>query len=452
VHVCFFNRSYWPDQAATGQLLTELAEDLVAHHGCRVTVVAGRALNAPDPVSTAPLSRASSFSLPGRSSPDARASGGGWPVVREARHGVTILRAHGTRFRPRRFAGRATNYLTYFAFANLASLGVGRPDVVVSLTDPPIIGLSALATARRVGARFVFLCEDIFPEVATLLEDFHNPAVNRALDRVNRYLLRHADAIVALGDRMRARLVDEKGADARRVRVIHNWSDCRAIVPGDKDNAFARAHGLADRFVLMHSGNVGLSQNLEVLVEAADRLRAKERLVVLIVGNGAKREALQRDAERRGLSNVRFLPYQPKDSLHELFASADAFLVSLEPGIEGYIVPSKVYGILAAGRPYIAAVDPSCEAAQIAREYDCGLLAAPNDPDDLARRIASLYDDPAAVRSMGVNARSAALRFDRRIAVRSYYELFAELAPDTVHVRADAAPPTVRLKADTTYK
>jgi glycosyltransferase involved in cell wall biosynthesis len=406
VHICFFNRSYWPDQAATGQLLTELAEDLVARHGCRVTVVAGRALNAASGAARAPR----------------------WPVHRETRHGVDIVRANGTRFRPRRFAGRAANYLSYFASANLGSLRVGRPDVVVSLTDPPIIGLSALWTARRAGARFVFLCEDIFPEVAYLLEDFHNPTVNRALDRINRHLLRQADAIVALGDRMRRRLVDEKGADPQRVNVIHNWSDCTAIVPGDKDNSFTRAHGLGDRFVLMHSGNVGLSQNLQVLIEAADRLRSKERLAILIVGEGAKREALERESARRGLQNVRFLTYQPKDQLHDSFAAADAFLVALKPGIEGYIVPSKVYGILAAGRPYIAAVDPSCEAAGIVRDHHCGVVAAPDDPDDLAAKIAALYDDPAAVRTMGHNARRAALQFDRRVAVAAYFDLFARLA------------------------
>jgi glycosyltransferase involved in cell wall biosynthesis len=406
VHICFFNRSYWPDQAATGQLLTELAEDLVARHGCRVTAVAGRALHA----------AGASGSVSRR------------PVQRESRHGVDILRANGTRFRPRRFAGRAANYLTYFASANVASFGVRRPDVVVSLTDPPIIGLSALWTARRAGARFVFLCEDIFPEVAALLDDFHNPAVNRALDRINRYLLGQADAIVALGDRMRARLVDEKGADPSRVHVIHNWSDCEAIVPGNKDNPFARAHGLADRFVVMHSGNVGLSQNLDALVAAADRLRGKDRLVVLIVGDGSRRESLQRDVERRGLTNVRFLPYQPKAQLHDSFASADAFLVALKPGIEGYIVPSKLYGILAAGRPYIAAVDASCEAAAIAREHHCGVLAAPDDPDGLAAAIAALYDDPAAVTAMGRNARRAALQFDRRVAVKAYFDLFARLA------------------------
>lgn len=404
MNVCFFNRSYWPDQAATGQLLTELAEDLVNRHGCTVSVVAGRALHAPaDGQRTRRM------------------------FDRETRNGVTILRANGTRFSPVRFAGRATNYVSYFTSAALAGFAIGRPDVVVSLTDPPIVGLAARAAARRSGARFVFLCEDVFPEVASLLEDFHSKAVNRTLDHINRSLLRSADATVALGERMRRRLVEEKGAPASRVQVIHNWADCEAIVPGSKDNSFSRAHGLADRFVVMHSGNVGLSQNLDLLIEAAARLQSKEKLVVVIVGDGARRPALEREVERRGLANVRFLPYTPKDRLHGSFASADAFVVSLKAGIEGYIVPSKVYGILAAGRPFVAAVDESCEVAAIARDHACGVLAQPNDPDSLAASIVSLYDNPREAQAMGERARRAALQFDRRVAVQAYYDLFARI-------------------------
>jgi glycosyltransferase involved in cell wall biosynthesis len=402
--LCFFNRSYWPDQAATGQLLTELAEDLVARHGCSVSVVAGRALHG-----------------------SVGARGSLWPVSTEQRRGVRIFRANGTAFSRRRFAGRASNYLSYFASAFAASWRLGPQDVVVSLTDPPILGLAALRAARRAGARFVFLCEDVFPEVAALLEDFHNQTVNRTLDRINRYLLREADAVIALGDRMKRRLVEEKGADPGRVHVIHNWADCEAITPGPKDNAFARAHGLCDRFVLMHSGNVGLSQDLDLLVEAAALLQSRERLVVAIVGDGARRQPLQEMTARRGLTNVRFFPYQPKEMLDESFATADAFLVSLKQGLEGYIVPSKVYGILASGRPFVAAVDPSCEAAVIARDHHCGTVAAPGQPEELASAIAALCDDPAGARVMGQNARRAAWRYDRRVAVQEYYELFARL-------------------------
>lgn len=407
MHITFFNRSYYPDMGATGQLLTELAEGLVRDHGCKVSVVAGRPL------------------LPSRG---AQAGARWWkPVHRDHHNGVEIARAGGTTFRPRRFVSRAANYLTYFLSACVAGLTVRCPDVVVSLTDPPIIGLGALLTARRARAKFVFLCQDIFPEVAVLLEDFHSPTVNRLLERISRLLIRKADRVVVLGETMGARLITGKGADPGRVRVIHNWADCAAILPGPKRNPWSVATGLADRFVVMHSGNMGFSQNLETLLEAADRLQRRTDIVMAMVGDGAKRGALEDRARCRGLANVRFLPYQSKERLTESFAAADVFIISLKEGLAGYIVPSKLYGILAAGRPYVAAVEEACEVAAITRKYECGLLAKPGDSDDLAEKILTLYRDRDLLSRLGANARRAALEFDRPVQVRAYYDLFQEL-------------------------
>lgn len=394
MRVLFFNRSYWPDFGATGQLLTELAEDLVKHHGCEVTVVTG-------------------YPLKGRTGVPAR----------EVRNGVQIIRAAGTTRDPKRFVGRAMNYVTYFLSACWAGLRVRKPDVVVALTDPPIVGLAALLAAGRHRARFVFLCQDIFPEVAVLLEDFRNDTVNRALERINRFLVRRADAIVALGDTMKQRLVEGKGADPDRVTVIHNWADCSALVPGPKDNPFARAHGLRDRFVVMHAGNVGLSQNLDVVLDAAERLAAHDGIRFVFVGDGSRRAALEGRTRERRLSNVTFIPYQPREDMPKSYASADLFIVSLKPGLAGYIVPSKLYSILAAGRPYVAAVEDACEVAAITREYQCGLVVAPGDADALAARILELYRDSPLTAEYGQRAREAGLAFDRTRQVAAYASL-----------------------------
>jgi colanic acid biosynthesis glycosyl transferase WcaI len=407
LRICFFNRSYYPDFGATGQLLTELAEDLRRDYGCEVSVVTGTPL----------LEKKAD-----------RSRVRGWGLVqREEYHGVQIVRAAGTTFRPRRFISRAANYVSYFLSACLAGMRIPRPDVVVSLTDPPIIGLAALLTARRCKARFVFVCQDVFPEVAWLLEDFHNATVNRLLDRINRMLIREADRVVALGEVMRERLIAGKGAEPWKVKVIHNWADCTAIVPGSKRNPFSIAHGLAEAFVVMHSGNLGLSQSLETLIDAASRLRPYHDLVLAMVGDGTKREALELKARSQGLANVRFFPYQPKESLRESFASADVFVISLKRGLAGYIVPSKLYGILAAGRPYVAAVEGACEVAAITKQYHCGLLAEPADPKDLADKILTLYHDPNLAQRLGANARRAALAFDRPLQVQAYYDLFREV-------------------------
>jgi colanic acid biosynthesis glycosyl transferase WcaI len=399
MRVCFFNRSYWPDFGATGQLLTELAEDLVAHHGCEVTVVTGYPLNG-------------CAGLPHR----------------EMRNGVEIVRAAGTTLSPRRFTGRATNYLTYFGSACAAGLRVSPPDVVVALTDPPIVGLAALIAARRHGARFVFLCQDIFPEVAVLLEDFHNRGVNKALELVNRFLVRQADAIIALGDTMKRRLVEGKGADPRKISVIHNWADCAALAPGPKDNAFARAHGLHDRFVVMHAGNIGLSQNLDVFLEAADRLRAHDGIRFVFVGDGSRRAALETSARERGLVNVVFLPYQPRNEMAVSYAAADLFLVSLKPGLAGYIVPSKLYSILAAGRPYVAAVEDACEVAEITGRHECGFNVRPGDADALAARVLDVYRNQPLAAELGRRAREAALAFDRPRQTAAYAALLRQVA------------------------
>ena len=406
MHVAFFNRSFYPDTSATGQLLTELCEGLVTSHGCRVSVVAG-----------VPLLPASGLA--------ARA---GWGAVQRERYrGIDILRAPGTRLSKRRFVGRFTNYVSYFLSACYAGLRLERPDVVVAQTDPPILGLAAYLAARRFRVPFVMAYKDIFPEVARLLEDFQSETVYRVLQAVNRFLARKADRVVALGETMRRALIEGKGADPAKSIVIADWADCSEIVPGPKQNDFSRAHGLADKFVVMHSGNLGLSQGLETLVDAAEGLRDIGDLEVVFVGEGVKKQVLQDDVRARGLKNVRFLPFQPKERLGVSFASADVFVISLKAGMAGYIVPSKLYGILAAGRPYVAAVEDVSEVCAITRRYDCGLLAEPGKPRDLADKILTLYHDRPLAERLGANARRAALEFDRPLQVKAYYELFREL-------------------------
>lgn len=396
LRVCFFNRSYWPDTGATGQLLTELAEDLVSRHGIEVTVITGYPL------------------------------ADGQVAASEVRNGVRVLRARGTTLAPARFVGRATNYLTYFLSALWQGVRLPRQDVTVSLTDPPIIGLAALAARPRHG--MVFFCQDIFPEVAGLLEDFHSPLVNSVLDRVNRLLVSRAARVVALGDTMARRLVEGKGADSAKITVIHNWADTSAIVPSAKDNAFARAHGLQDRFVVLHAGNIGLSQNLDVVISTAALLRHRRDILFLFIGDGNRKAPLTAAVAAQGLDNVRFLPFQPRDQLRWTYASSDVCLVSLKPGLAGYIVPSKLYPVLAAGRPYLAAVESSSEVAVLTERYGCGVVVTPGDAAEMAAAVERLADDRAGRDAMGARAREAGLLFARDNQVGMHARVLRELA------------------------
>ncbi|MEQ1895753.1 MAG: glycosyltransferase family 4 protein [Vicinamibacterales bacterium] len=405
MHIAFFNRSFYPDTTATGQLLTDLCEDLVREHGCRVSVVTGPPLQ----------------------SAEGRVPQVHGLVSRETYRGIEIHRVRGTRFDKRRFAGRAANYVSYFLSACWAGQRLPRPDVVVALTDPPIIGIAAWLAGRRYGAPLVMSYRDLFPEVTVLLEDFHSDTINAALQGVNRFLCRKAARVVALGKTMRQRLIDDKGAAPEKALIIPDWADTTAIVPGPKRNPFSIANGLTDSFVVMHSGNIGLSQGLEALVEAASLLQDLPDLQVVFQGDGVRKAALQEQALALELTNVTFLPYASREQLGESFASADLFVISLQQGMAGYIVPSKLYGTLAAGRPYVAAVDESCEVAAITRQWRCGLVAEPGNAQALADGIRSLYRDREMAASLGANARAAALEFDRTAQVAKYMTLFQGL-------------------------
>src|SRR6185436_12124363 len=168
--------------------------------------------------------------------------------------------------------------------------------------------------------------------------------------------------------------------------------------------------------------------SLDTVVEAAALLKDLPDVQVVFQGEGVKKVDLQARVKELGLANVSFLPFAPKDQLGESFSAASVFIVSLQRGLAGYIVPSKLYGILAAGRPYVAAVEDDCEVTAITKQYECGLLTTPQDPVDLAEKILLLYRDRTLAERLGANARRASLQFDRPRQVRKYYDLFQQLA------------------------
>lgn len=404
MHIVFFNRAFYPDMAATGQILTELCEGLVNEYGFHVSVVAGAPAHPQNGEFKERI-----------------------PLARESHKGVSILRTYSTTLSKERAVYRFTNYISYFLSSLLGGFLLKKPDVIVALTDPPIIGLAGLLWAKVYRAKFVFWCQDIFPEVALLLEDFRNDHLNRFLDKINRFLLRKADRTIAIGETMKRRLVEVKNAPEEKMAVIHNWADCEKIRPIDGSNTFRSQYGLNGKFVVMHSGNIGLSQDIGKIVEAAKILREKRDVLFLIIGEGNKKAELERKTEEWGLNNVIFLPYQPKELLKYSFSAADLFLISLKKGLAGYIVPSKLYGILASGRPFVAAVEPECEVATISRLYECGVICPPGDPAALASAIVKLYEDPENLKSMGRRSREAAKDYDRKVALKSFCDIFSEL-------------------------
>jgi colanic acid biosynthesis glycosyl transferase WcaI len=390
-----FNQYYRPGVEATAHLLTELCEALAADYD--VTVITGRLRDH-------------------ESEPDY-----------ELRNGVEIIRVHSTSFDRAPLHRRALNYFTYLARALRQGVRAKRPDIVLCMTDPPMVGDVALLVARRFRRPLVVVSQDVFPEIAVELGRLTNPVLVRLLDLLVRWYLRRADRVVAIGETMRDRL-EVKGVRPARLSVIPNWTDTAAIVPREHDNEWALEHDLGGRFVVMHAGNVGHAQDLDTLIRATPFLRDLERLAVVIVGFGARHAELQslRDATRADA--VRFLPYEPRERLSNLLSSADVHFVGLARGLAGYVVPSRLYGILAAGRPVLVSADPDSETAQLVQDIGCGIVVPPGNSDDVAAAIRSLAAGEHDLSAMGRRGREyVEEKAGRATAFASYRSLLDEL-------------------------
>jgi colanic acid biosynthesis glycosyl transferase WcaI len=388
------NQYYHPGVEATAHLLTELCESLVPDW--EVTVITGRIRDSVDP----------DF---------------------EVRNGVSIVRVHSTAFDRAPLHRRVANYFTYLARALRRGLVADRPDVVLCMTDPPIVGNIAQLIAMRFRCPLVVISQDIFPETATRLRRLRQPAVVALLRLLISFALRHATRVVAIGTVMRERLI-EKGVKPSRIVVIPNWADTDEITPRPQANPWSLEHGLAGRFVVMHSGNVGHAQNLDVLIQATSLLDDVDDLQVVIVGTGARHAELVELAGRSAGNRILFLPYQDRVRLSESLSSATVHFIGLPKGLAGYVVPSRINGILAVGRPIIAAVDLQSETAALVYDANCGIVTAPDDPIAVADAIRSMAAGQHDLESMGASARRYAERkASRSESLAGYRQLLADV-------------------------
>jgi colanic acid biosynthesis glycosyl transferase WcaI len=395
-----FNQYYWPGVEATAYLLSELCRELADEF--EITVVTGKlrgALNEPR-------------------------------IVHE---GVSVHRVRSTAFDRANIWLRAANYATYLLGSVFDGLRSPRPDVVLCMTDPPIIANVAMVVAKRFRVPLVVVSQDVFPEIAVQLKRLENPIVIGFLRAAIRYYLRRAQRIVAIGETMRTRL-SEKGAPAERLRVIPNWVDTESLSPRPRRNEWAAEHRLQDRFVVMHSGNIGHAQNLDALVRSATFLRDLRDLTIALVGDGAQLAALLELAELLEVGDIaRFLPYQKREVLPLSISSADVHVVGLAHGLAGYVVPSRLYGILAVGRPVIVAADADSETARLVGEVGCGIVLPPGRPELLAAAIRGARDGELELEEMGERGRDwVVANADRSVAVSRYRALLREVVDERV--------------------
>lgn len=399
MRILIVNKYFPPDTSNTAVLLGELADDLAATNCVEVIV--------------------------GRPSYDPGRQG-------HSLAGVRVRRVFSTSLGRGSMARRIVDYVSFLVLGLGAACAAQRPDVVVSLSDPPLVGVvGALASARHRCA-FVQICHDLHPDIAVALGKVREGQLTRIWRRVNRYVLRRAARIVVVGRDMAEKLAAE-GVSPEKLRFVPAWASPQHRSREAVD-AVRAEHGWRGRFVVMHAGNMGLSQNLTMYSDVARALQDLKDVVIVFVGDGPARASLIREAASGDLRNIQFMPRLPKPEAQLVMAAADIHVVSLVPGLWGCAAPSKTYGIMAAGRPFIASVDAESEPARVAHECGCGFVVPAGSADDLAEAIRSARHAPLA--EMG---RLAVMGFEAR-----YMRAAATEAIDTVLREAVTAAGVMR--------
>jgi glycosyltransferase involved in cell wall biosynthesis len=404
MRILMINQVFWPDVAATAQHAHDLGKHLVAH-GHEVHAIASRAIYGK--------------------------KGGALPA-RETKDGVHIHRVARSFFGKAGIAGRAADFGLFYAAAALKALVVPRPDVVICFTTPPFI--SALGHVLRAvrGCRSVYWVMDLYPDVAVACGVMQGSSpVVRMLERVNRWCLRRADRAVVLGRCMEER-VRAKGVDHGQVVRIGVWSDQSEIAPIAREtNPYRVEWGLGDRFVVMYSGNFGLGHDVDTMLSAAERLKDDDGIRFAFVGGGKKKEIVDAFVRERGLANVVLAGYQPRERLDASLSCADAHLVSIQEGVEGCVVPCKLFGVMAAARPTIYIGHPSSEVARVLDERGCGVLVRQGDVDGLEAAIRKMAADRAGTSAMGDRARVAlAETYNREMACEQWRVLLEQVVAE----------------------
>lgn len=321
--------------------------------------------------------------------------------------------------------GRALNYLSFNLSSMLTGLFTGQQDLIFVMSPPLTIGLTAYLLGLFKRIPYCYNLQDIWPEAAVKLGMLRAPALIKFFEGLEQFIYRHSRKIFAISAEFQQNLIG-KGVVAEKIEVIPNFVDTEFIRPLPKINEFSSAHRLTDKYVVLYAGNVGLSQGLEVILAAAERLSAHREIIFLIIGQGSCRDELMMAAARRGLTNVKFLPLQPEADVPLVYAACDVALIPLRRGITEHSVPCKTYSIMAAGKPFIAGVDAGSNVAELARAVGCGVCVPPEDGRALAEAVLCLQSAPEAARLMGQQGRAHVARHFARALITNRYRAVLE--------------------------
>jgi colanic acid biosynthesis glycosyl transferase WcaI len=409
MRVLILSLYFAPDVAANAVIMTELAEELAAL-GHEVTVV-----------TAFPHYEGNVIDEHYR----------GKLIEKEDRDAITIIRTYlYTSHNKESTLVRFLNYVSFNVLSTLAGLFSGPQDVVLVPSPPLTIGLSAFTISLFKGIPYVYNVQDIYPDVVIKLGILTNRRVIRFSRWLERFVYRQASRITVLSEGFKRNLLG-KGVPEEKLTVIPNFVDTGFIRPLPRHNGFRDRFDLDGQFVALYAGNVGHSQDLENVLACAERFEDQDDVTFVVVGNGSRRPYLEDLAGAMELSNVRFIPFQPREDVPKIYAAADVCLVPLKENIALDSVPSKAYTIMASGRPIVASVDRGSDAWNLVEQAECGVCVEPEDPQALAQAIRRLYDNPDLRERLGRNGREHVVaHYTPKAVARRYDELLWSVVED----------------------
>jgi len=396
LHILLLNEYFPPDTSATATMAALVANALAQHH--QVTVLAGRPSY--DPTERYPFAF----------------------LQREQKGRVVVERVGSTTYSRHQMRKRVANYLSYVSLAVPRSLAL-RADLLLAMTDPPFAGIAGAFISRVKRIPFVYNIRDLYPDMAVAGNIVAPKPWVRWWEKLHRAALRHASCVIVLGEDMRERVIS-KGVDASRVAVVRDGVPGPAEEP-QPDHPVIREIRGSGEFVVIHAGNLGFYGAWHTLVEAA-RMLPENGTRLVFVGDGANRKRIE--AFSQGCKIIRFLPFRPANEVPCVLAAGDIHVVTIRRGLDGVVVPSKLYSILAAGRPVLALAPEGTDVARIIRRERCGLVVDPDKPAELAAAIQSLKSHPAQVAAMGERARAAARQFTREAELENFVRIVEQAA------------------------
>ena len=321
-----------------------------------------------------------------------------------------------------RVVRRMLDYARFHIISTIAGIMLSdKFDIILTPSPPLTNGLSAwlLGVFRR--RPFVYNVQEIFPDIAVSLGVLKNKNIIRRIEWLEKFIYDRSDVVVVISDWFRKRLIN-KGISEEKIKVIPNFTDTDFMKPKNRQNGFSAVHGLNDKFVVLYAGNIGLTQNFENILAAASRLKHLKDLCLLIVGDGTRSKWLEKKL-KKSYSNVKFLHYQPRSVIPEMYASSDVCLVPLKGGTAQETFPSKIYTIMSAGRPAIVAADPDSELTWIVKQSGCGWAVPPDNEEALSDVIERIYNQRDDISKRGELGRKYVERYHSRRAVAEQYDL-----------------------------